>query len=154
MTNQLSVKNYFTPEGLDLPEVLSGAEFFEVGRHIKMAKKLSVQWLKQWRNYGENQFGEEFVQDTEAQIELDLGLASLEMTEKPPLNPKDKSTAIVTIQGIRQSFDLWHRKMAPQIPNWSRDQRKMAAELLRPMVEFNDYLLATELGNNYEKQGL
>lgn len=146
MSNSLTVKNYFTPEGLTLPEVLSGAEFFEVGRHIKMAKKLSVQWLKQWRNYGSNQFGEEFVQDTEAQIELDLGLAVIEPPEKPTLNPKDKSTAIVTIQGIRQSFDLWHRKMAPQIPDWSRDQRKMAVELLRPMVEVYDYLLHQEAG--------
>jgi len=144
MNDALTVKNYFTPEGLALPEVLSGQEFFELGRHIKMAKKLSVQWLKQWRNYGENQFGEEFVQDTEAQIELDLGLAALEVTEKPTLNPKDKSTAIVTIQGIRQSFDLWHRKMAPQIPDWSRDQRKMAAELLRPIAEAYDKLLWLE----------
>ena len=142
---QLTPAGYFRPDGLVLPEVLSGNEFFDIGYQIKVAKKCSSIWLRQWREYGSNNYGEEFVQDTEekirSQLSLDLGLVD------PPHPPKlnvglGKGTAIVTIEGIRQSFDMWRRKVA--VDRWDSNDRKKAAELLRPMVEFYDFLLSQE----------
>ena len=36
------------------------------------------------------------------------------------INPSDKSTAIVTIEGLSQGFQLWVRKMFPEIIHWDR----------------------------------
>jgi hypothetical protein len=91
--------------------------------------------------------GEEFLEDTEKQIDtqLTLELGEIEEREKPKLNEGlGKGTAIVTIEGIRQSFDMWRRKVA--VDRWESNDRKKAAELLRPMVEFYDYLLSKEAG--------
>lgn len=145
MSNQLTPAGYFRPDGLVLPEVLSGQEFFEVGYRIKVAKKCASIWMRQWREFGANNYGEEFVTDTEKQIDqqltLELGLPEAE--EKAKLNAGlGKGTAIVTIEGIRQSFDLWRRKVA--VDKWDSSDRKQAAELLRPMVEFYDFLLSQE----------
>jgi len=141
----LTPAGYFRPDGLVLPEVMSGQEYFEVGYRIKMAKKCSSIWMRHWREYGEKEYGEEFVEDTEKQIDdqlvLALGLPPEE--DKPKLNEGlGKGTAIVTIEGIRQSFDLWRRKVA--VDKWTSADRKKACELLRPMVEFYDHLLGEE----------
>jgi hypothetical protein len=134
---------YFRPDGLILSEVTSGEEYFEVGYRIKVAKKCSSVWMRQWREYGERCYGEEFVKDTEKQIDdqLILALGLPPEQEKTKLNEGlGKGTAIVTIQGIRQSFDIWRRKVA--VDKWNTNDRKKACELLRPMVEFYDHLLA------------
>jgi len=73
----------------------------------------------------------EFTADTEAQLELDLGLALPEA--KPALNPADKTKAIVTIEGLSQSFILWQRKMSDEIQGWDKDRLNRALELLEPM---------------------
>jgi hypothetical protein len=69
--------------------------------------------------------------DTELQLELDLGLSL--PAEKPTLNPTDKTTAIVTIEGLSQKFQLWERKMSDDIGKWDRDRLTRALELLTPM---------------------
>lgn len=148
-SQELSPASYFRPDGLILPEVMSGQEFFEIGYRIKVAKKCSSLWMRQWREYGQNAYGEEFVEDTEDQIDsqlsLALGLPPAEQTTKPDLNAGlGKGTAIVTIEGIRQSFDIWRRKAA--VDKWNSMDRKKACELLRPMVEFYDALIAKEGG--------
>jgi len=145
MSNELTPAAYFRPDGLVLPEVLSGQEFFEVGYRIKVAKKCASIWMRQWREYGSRIYEKGFVADTEKQIDqqlaLELGMPAEE--EKPKLNEGlGKGTAIVTIEGIRQSFDLWRRKVA--VDRWDSKDRKQAAELLRPMVEFYDFLLSQE----------
>lgn len=145
--NELVPAGYFRPDGLVLPEVLSGQEYFEIGYRIKVAKKCSSLWMRQWVEYGQNSYGEEFVEDTikqiEGQLALALGLPPEEETKKPDLNQGlGKGSAIVTIEGIRQSFDIWRRKVS--VERWNTGDRKKACELLRPMVEFYDFLLGEE----------
>jgi hypothetical protein len=147
MTNELTPAGYFRPDGLVLPEVLSVQEVFEIGYRIKVAKKCSSIWLRQWREYVANNHGEDFLEDTENQIDkqltLELGISVEE--ERPKLNDGlGKGTAIVTIEGLNQGFSIWRRKMDQSIPKWNSDDRKKACELLRPMVEFYDYLLHQE----------
>jgi len=146
-STEMTPAGYFRPDGLVLPEVLSGQEYFEIGYRIRVAKKCSSLWMRQWVEYGEKAYGEEFVEDTieqiDSQLQLQLGLPQAE--EKPKLNEGlGKGTAIVTIEGIRQSFDIWRRKVA--VDRWNSADRKKACELLRPMVEFYDYLLSKEGG--------
>jgi hypothetical protein len=146
---ELTPAGYFRPDGLVLPEVMSGQEYFEVGYRILVAKKCSSVWMRQWREYGQSNYGEEFVEDTEAQIEaqleLAMGLPPSEESAKPKLNEGlGKGTAIVTIEGLHQGFSIWRRKMDTSIPKWTTQDRKKACELLRPMVEFYDYLLSKE----------
>ena len=107
-----------------------------------------------WREYGEKQYGEEFVDDTEekidSQIDLDLGLPPSDETAKPQLNAGlGKGTAIVTIEGVHQLFSIWRRKMDSAIGEWNTQDRKKACELLRPMVEFYDSLIASQEGNSH-----
>jgi hypothetical protein len=59
------------------------------------------------------------------------------------INPSDKSTAIVTIEGISQSFLLWRRKMASAIPSWGIKKIERAIELLAPMASLHAELCAT-----------
>jgi len=146
MSTELTPHGYFRHDGLVLPEVMSGQEFFDVGYKIKVAKKCWSLWMKQWREYGANSYGEDFVRDTEtqidAQLDLDLGLPPV---EKPQLNAGlGKGTAIFTIEGLHQGFSIWRRKMHESIPKWNSEDRKKACGLLRPIVEFYDELLATE----------
>jgi hypothetical protein len=148
---ELAPTGYFRPDGLVLPKVMSGQEVFEVGYEIKLRKRCSSLWLRQWREYVDKQYGEEFTQDTEQQIDIQvdlaLGLPSTEETAKPKLNEGlGKGTAIVTIEGLHQGFSIWRRKMDTSIPKWTTQDRKKACELLRPMVEFYDYLLSKEGG--------
>jgi hypothetical protein len=147
MSNELTPNGYFRPDGLVLPEVLSGQEFYDVGYKIRVAKKCASLWMTHWREYGAKQYGEEFVEDTEAQIDkqLDLELGLPAEAKKPMLNDGlGKGTAIITIEGLYQGFSIWRRKMNDSIPKWNSEDRKKACELLRPMVEFYDELLATE----------
>jgi hypothetical protein len=83
------------------------------------------------------------VADKVVQFEFNLGVKWPE--EKPNLNiGLGKGSAIISIEGIRQEFDMWRRKA--EVEKWGTVERKKACELLRPMVEFYDYLLSTEGG--------
>ena len=121
----------FTLAGLNLPATLTPEEWTDVHRDILTCKKLASKWLTQSRDYGTNRWGEEFMNDTELQLELKLGIALPEA--KPALNPPDKTKAIVTIEGLSQSFILWQRKMSDEIQTWDKDRLNRALELLEPM---------------------
>jgi len=75
----------------------------------------------------------EFTADTEAQLELDLGLALPEA--KPALNPADKTRAILTIEGLSMKFEMWQRKMDSEITGWDADRLNRALELLTPFEQ-------------------
>jgi hypothetical protein len=128
---QLIDQTMFTLDALNLPETLTTAEWTNVHRDILFCKKLASKWLNQSRDYATNRWGEEFMADTELQLELKLGLALPEA--KPALNPADKTKAIVTIEGLSQSFILWQRKMSDEIQTWDKGRLNRALELLEPM---------------------
>jgi hypothetical protein len=62
--------------------------------------------------------------------------------KKSGLNSKDKSYAIVTIEGVHQSFELWHRKMRDEIPRWNKWKVERAIELVEPMARLHAELVA------------
>ena len=121
----------FTLHALNLPETLTPAEWTNIHKDILVCKRAASKWLSQSRDYSTARWGMEFCADTEAQLELDLGLTLTE--EKPTLNPDDKTKAIVTIEGLSQKFPGWERKMSDDIGKWDRDRLERALELLTPM---------------------
>jgi hypothetical protein len=121
----------FTLAGMNLPENLTTDEWKHIHRDILICKRAASKWLQQSRDYSNERWGMEFTADTEAQLELKLGLVFPE--PKPALNPADKTKAIVTIEGLSQSFILWQRKMSDEIPQWDKDRLNRALELLEPM---------------------
>jgi hypothetical protein len=121
----------FTLHALNLPETLTPAEWTDIHKDILVCKRAASKWLSQSRDYSTARWGMEFTADTEAQLELDLGLTLTE--EKPTLNPDDKTKAIVTIEGLSQKFTVWERKMSDDIGKWDRDRLERALELLTPM---------------------
>jgi hypothetical protein len=121
----------FTLHALNLPETLTPAEWTNVHKDILVCKRAASKWLSQSRDYSTARWGMEFTADTEAQLELDLGLTLAEA--KPTLNPDDKTKAIVTIEGLSQKFTVWERKMSDDIGKWDRDRLERALELLTPM---------------------
>jgi hypothetical protein len=121
----------FTLNALNLPETLTPAEWTNIHKDILVCKRAASKWLTQSRDYSTARWGMEFTADTEAQLELDLGLTLTE--EKPTLNPDDKTKAIVTIEGLSQKFTVWERKMSDDIGKWDRDRLTRALELLSPM---------------------
>jgi hypothetical protein len=121
----------FTLHALNLPETLTPAEWTNIHRDILVCKRAASKWLSQSRDYSTARWGMEFTADTEAQLELDLGLTLADA--KPTLNPDDKTKAIVTIEGLSQKFTVWERKMSDDIGKWDRDRLERALELLSPM---------------------
>ena len=121
----------FTLHALNLPETLTPAEWTDIHKDILVCKRAASKWLSQSRDYSTARWGMEFTADTEAQLELDLGLTLAD--EKPTLNPDDKTKAIVTIEGLSQKFTVWERKMSDDIGKWDKARLERALELLTPM---------------------
>jgi hypothetical protein len=121
----------FTLNALNLPDTLTPAEWTNIHKDILVCKRAASKWLSQSRDYSTARWGMEFCADTEAQLELDLGLTLTE--EKPTLNPDDKTKAIVTIEGLSQKFTVWERKMSDDIGKWDKARLERALELLTPM---------------------
>lgn len=128
---QLIDTTMFTLHALNLPDTLTPSEWTAIHRDILVCKKAATKWLQQSRDYSTARWGVEFCADTEAQLELDLGLALPDA--KPALNPQDKSRAIVTIEGISQKFILWQRKMDEEVTTWDSARLNAALNLLEPM---------------------
>ena len=128
---QLIDTTMFTLHALNLPETLTPAEWTNIHKDILVCKRAASKWLSQSRDYSTARWGMEFTADTEAQLELDLGLTLADA--KPTLNPDDKTKAIVTIEGLSQKFTVWERKMSDDIGKWDRDRLERALELLTPM---------------------
>jgi len=128
---QLIDQAMFTLAGLNLPDNLTTREWTDIHKDILTCKRAASKWLQQSRDYSNGRWGIEFTADTEAQLELDLGLSLPE--PKPALNPADKTKAIVTIEGLSQSFILWQRKMSDEIQGWDKDKLTRALDLLEPM---------------------
>jgi hypothetical protein len=128
---QLIDTTMFTLHALNLPETLTPAEWTNIHKDILVCKRAASKWLSQSRDYSNSRWGMEFTADTEAQLELDLGLTLADA--KPTLNPDDKTKAIVTIEGLSQKFTVWERKMSDDIGKWDRDRLERALELLTPM---------------------
>jgi hypothetical protein len=123
----------FTLNALNLPETLTPTEWTDIHKDILVCKRAASKWLSQSRDYSTARWGMDFTADTEAQLELDLGLTLADA--KPTLNPDDKTKAIVTIEGLSQKFTVWERKMSDDIGKWDRDRLERALELLTPMEQ-------------------
>ena len=128
---QLIDTTKLTLNELTLPENLTKEEWTHGHTQLLIVKKSADKWLNQSREYSKKRWGLEFTADTEDQLELELGIAFPD--PKPALNPADKTKAIVTIEGLSQSFILWQRKMSDEIQGWDKDRLNRALELLEPM---------------------
>lgn len=121
----------FGKDGLTIPPAATQDEWQDIHRTILLCRKASKAWLKQSRDFAVSKWGAEYVAECEEQMELALGLPI--PADKPQLNPADKSRAIVTIEGIAQSFALWQRKMASEIERWDRPRLEKALALVEPI---------------------
>jgi hypothetical protein len=131
--NALIDPNIITPDGLAIPDDTTQDTWTDLHRSIIQCKRAAGKWLSQSRKWATERWGIDYVAETEVQLELALGI---ECKDKPAaLNPADKSKAIVTIEGISQSFSLWHRKMAGEVETWEADRLSRALELLEPMEQ-------------------
>ena len=128
---QLIDTTKLTLKELTLPENLTKEEWTGGHSQLLIVKKSADKWLNQSREYSKKRWGLHFTADTEDQLEFELGLALPE--PKPALNPADKTKAIVTIEGLSQSFILWQRKMSDEIQQWDKDKLTRALDLLEPM---------------------
>jgi hypothetical protein len=108
-------------------------QWTDTHQRILMAKRYAGKWLSESRKIGTKLFGLDYVAEVEVQLELSLGLPDKE--ESKQLNANDKSRAIVTIEGIAQSFSMWQRKVASDIEAWDRDKITKALDLLSPIEE-------------------
>jgi hypothetical protein len=131
MTIQLVEHPLLTPVGVDLTQETTQDEWKDIHRRILICKKMAAKWRTESLDYATSRWGEEYAHDTEVQLELNLGIPL--PPEKPTLNPTDKTTAIVTIEGLSQKFTLWERKMHDDITKWDKDRLTRALELLTPM---------------------
>ena len=122
----------FAPDALHIPTGITEEAWAEMHRTILLCRASSRLWLRQSRDYASARWGVDYVAEAEMQMELALGLPEPK-PEKPALNPEDKSRAIVTIEGICQSFALWQRKMAPEIERWDRERLTKALALVEPI---------------------
>jgi hypothetical protein len=130
---QLIDTTMVTLSGLTLPTTLTKEDWTDIHSQLLLCEKAAAKWLQQSRDYSTDKWGMEFTADTEAQLELDLGLALPEA--KPALNPADKTRAILTIEGLSMKFEMWQRKMDSEIAEWDADRLNRALELLTPFEQ-------------------
>ena len=116
---------------LVIPENTTREQWADIHCQIILAKRMAGKWIKASREYGEKHFGIDYVAETEVQMEFRLGIESTEKEQCS--NAPDKSKAIVTIEGITQSFKLWQRKVVDDLPNWDKDRLTRALILLEPI---------------------
>jgi len=116
---------------LVIPDNATPEQWADIHGSIMLAKRMAGKWLKASREYGEKNFGLDFVAETEVQMEFTLGIEVNDKDESS--NAKDKSKAIVTIEGITQSFKLWQRKIKDDIENWDKERLGRALSLLEPI---------------------
>ena len=116
---------------LVIPDDTTAEQWADIHGSIMLAKRMAGKWLKASREYGEKHFGLDFVAETEVQMEFTLGIEVNDKDESS--NAKDKSKAIVTIEGITQSFKLWQRKIKDDIDNWDKERLGRALSLLEPI---------------------
>jgi hypothetical protein len=117
--------------GVTLTQETTQQEWEVIHKKILICKKMAAKWRTESLDYATSRWGADYAHDTELQLELKLGIPL--PPEKPTLNPADKTTAIVTIEGLSQKFQLWERKMSDDIGKWDRDRLERALELLTPM---------------------
>jgi len=116
---------------LVIPDDTTAEQWADIHGSIMLAKRMAGKWIKASREYGERHFGLDFVAETEVQMEFQLGIETKDKDQGS--NAQDKSKAIVTIEGITQSFKLWQRKIADDIDNWDKDRLVRALTLLEPI---------------------
>ena len=125
--------NRLTLQQLSIPADTTQEQWTDIHRSLLVCKKSATKWLSQSRSFASDRWGLDYVAETEVQLELGLGI--LEPVKPEPLNPADKSKAIVTIEGVHQSFVLWQRKMSGEVETWDDDRLKRALDLLEPMEQ-------------------
>lgn len=116
---------------LVIPDETTKEQWADIHCSIILAKRMASKWIKVSREYGEKHFGLDYVAETEVQIEFNLGLETKD--KEPSSNAQDKSKAIVTIEGITQSFKLWQRKVSDEIETWDKDRLSRALSLIEPI---------------------
>jgi hypothetical protein len=116
---------------LVIPDDTTKEQWADIHGSIMLAKRMAGKWIKASRDYGEKHFGLDYVAETEVQMEFTLGIETKDKDQSN--NANDKSKAIVTIEGITQSFKLWQRKIADDIDNWDNDRLGRALTLLEPI---------------------
>jgi len=121
----------YKPNAIEFSQDIGRDEWADIHRNILLARHASRKWVRQSREFAEAKWGAEYVADVEVQAEFAFNLPA--PADKPKLNPDDKSKAIVTIEGISQSFSMWSRKMSEKIENWDEIKLQKALELLEPM---------------------
>jgi hypothetical protein len=89
---------------LVIPDDTTKEQWADIHGSIMLAKRMAGKWIKASRDYGEKHFGLDYVAETEVQMEFTLGIETKDKDQSN--NANDKSKAIVTIEGITQSFKL------------------------------------------------
>lgn len=116
---------------LVIPDDTTAEQWADIHGSIMLAKRMAGKWIKASREYGEKHFGLDYVAETEVQMEFTLGIETKDKDQGS--NAPDKSKAIVTIEGITQSFKLWQRKIADDFDRWDKDRLTRALTMLEPM---------------------
>jgi hypothetical protein len=127
----MQILTLINEKDLVIPEETNKESWTNLHSSIILAKKMASKWLRVSRDYGEKNFGIDYVAETEVQMELFLGLEMKD--ESQSINAQDKSKAIITIEGIHQSFKLWQRKIKDDIDNWDKERLTRALSLLEPI---------------------
>ena len=129
---QIIDPNTHTLESVSIDPATTQDQWLAIHRSIVLCKRASARWIRQSRAFAAERWGMDFVADSEVQMELVLGIEAKDPAPAA-LNPQDKSKALVTIEGISQSFSLWERKMRDEVLTWDRPRLTRALELLEPM---------------------
>lgn len=117
---------------LIIPEDLTRTEFYEAYRRSRRFKSWVKAWTRRLEKFGIETYGLEEMRGMYEQLGMELGDDQTK-PEGISVNASDKSSAIITIEGVAQQFGIWERRMRREIPNWTVESITKAIQILEPI---------------------
>lgn len=123
-----------TGEAISIPERIGKEEWEAIHKSILAAKASASAWASKSRRYATERWGAAYVNATEEQLELALGIQRI---EQQPTEP----TTEATLTRIASIANRLSPILGGNLDTWNEQQRQQALNAIMPIVE-----LAKRLG--------
>ena len=129
------------PVDIDLTEGMTQEGWTEIHQRILACKRHAGKWASKSRKFAANKWGIDFVAESEAQMELALGIEA-----KTGPEPCDEPREVVAANGLVRAYERGYGKDA-DLAGWDAARAGRVLELMGPIEGFLVRLRGIVTGN-------